>query len=107
MYKIAVKTDSLVTPGINACQGCALELIMRNVLDVLGRDTVLIIPPRLFGDVLRQRDRERREGCGNPGESGELRSNCMRCGKGIQKPGEYTYKGCGLCRRRRHGGYLL
>ncbi len=45
MYKIAVKTDSLVTPGINACQGCALELIMRNVLDVLGRDTVLIIPP--------------------------------------------------------------
>ena len=45
MYKIAIKTDSLVTPGINACQGCALELIMRNVLDVLGRDTVLIIPP--------------------------------------------------------------
>lgn len=45
MYKIAAKTDSIVTPGISACQGCALELIMRNVMDVLGSDTVLIIPP--------------------------------------------------------------
>lgn len=45
MYKIVAKTDSLVTPGISACQGCALELIMRNVMDVLGSDTVLIIPP--------------------------------------------------------------
>lgn len=45
MYKIAAETDHLVTPGVSACQGCALELIMRNVLDVLGSDTVLIIPP--------------------------------------------------------------
>lgn len=45
MYKIMAKTDSLVTHGVSSCQGCALELIMRNVMDVLGSDTVLIIPP--------------------------------------------------------------
>ncbi|KUO76628.1 MAG: 2-ketoisovalerate ferredoxin oxidoreductase, partial [Clostridia bacterium BRH_c25] len=28
-----------------ACAGCGLELIMRNVLDVLGEDTIIIIPP--------------------------------------------------------------
>ncbi len=45
MYKIEHQSKGLVSHGVNTCAGCGLELIMRNVLDVVGEDTILIIPP--------------------------------------------------------------
>lgn len=45
MYDSKADAKGLVTPGISACQGCGLELIMRNVLEALGEDIVLVIPP--------------------------------------------------------------
>ncbi len=42
-YKIQPK--GAVSPGINTCQGCMIDVIFRNVLDVMGDDTVLVIPP--------------------------------------------------------------
>lgn len=44
---IEIKTESrgYVAHGVSACAGCGMELIIRNVLDVLGQDTTLIIPP--------------------------------------------------------------
>ena len=45
MYTMKVESKGLVTHGVSTCQGCALELIMRNTLDVLGDDIVLVIPP--------------------------------------------------------------
>ena len=37
--------EDLVSPGISACQGCAAELSLRNLLKCLGRKTVLVVPP--------------------------------------------------------------
>lgn len=45
MYDIIKDCDGLVAHGVSACAGCGLELIIRNVLDVLGEDTVILIPP--------------------------------------------------------------
>lgn len=45
MYKINTEAKGLVSHGVSACAGCGLELIFRNVLDVLGEDTIVVIPP--------------------------------------------------------------
>ncbi len=45
MYKIYHQSKGLVTHGVSACAGCALEIIIRNVLDVMGEDTIIAIPP--------------------------------------------------------------
>lgn len=45
MYDIQHESRGLVSHGVSACAGCGLELIIRNVLDVLGEDTIIIIPP--------------------------------------------------------------
>ena len=45
MLKMMAASKGLVTHGVSSCQGCGIELIIRNVLDVLGEDTVLVIPP--------------------------------------------------------------
>ena len=45
MYKMMAESKGLVTHGVSTCQGCGLELIMRNVMEALGEDIVLIIPP--------------------------------------------------------------
>jgi len=45
MYDIKHKSKGLVSHGVSTCAGCGLELIMRNVLEVLGEDTIIIIPP--------------------------------------------------------------
>jgi pyruvate ferredoxin oxidoreductase beta subunit len=36
---------ALVSQGISTCAGCALELGARHIMDVLGPDTVIVIPP--------------------------------------------------------------
>jgi pyruvate ferredoxin oxidoreductase beta subunit len=37
--------DTLVSHGISTCAGCSLELAARHILDVLGPNTVIVIPP--------------------------------------------------------------
>ena len=38
-------SEDMVSPGISACQGCGAELIMRRVLQVAGKNTIVAIPP--------------------------------------------------------------
>jgi pyruvate ferredoxin oxidoreductase beta subunit len=45
MYKISHESKGLVSHGVSACAGCGLELIIRNVLEVVGEDTIIVIPP--------------------------------------------------------------
>ncbi|SKC81006.1 thiamine pyrophosphate-dependent enzyme [Maledivibacter halophilus] len=45
MYDIKHKSKGLVSHGVSTCAGCGLELIIRNVLEVLGEDTIIVIPP--------------------------------------------------------------
>lgn len=45
MYDIQHNSKGLVSHGVSTCAGCGLELIIRNTLDVLGEDTIIIIPP--------------------------------------------------------------
>lgn len=45
MFKIETSANRFIPHGVSACAGCGLELIIRNVLDVLGEDTVVVIPP--------------------------------------------------------------
>ena len=45
MYEIKNTAKGLVAHGVSTCAGCGLELIIRHILDVLGENTVIIIPP--------------------------------------------------------------
>ena len=45
MLTYTIQPKGLVSPGINTCQGCMIDVIFRNVLDILGEDTALVIPP--------------------------------------------------------------
>lgn len=45
MYKLEHESKGAVSYGINTCAGCGLEIVMRNVLSVVGDDIILIIPP--------------------------------------------------------------
>lgn len=43
--QIKTQADDFVAHGVSACAGCGMELIIRNVLGVLGEDTTIVIPP--------------------------------------------------------------
>lgn len=43
--------EDLLSPGISACVGCNVELTLRTALKVLGRNTILAIPPGCMGGV--------------------------------------------------------
>lgn len=45
MLTYNVQPKGAVSPGISTCQGCMIDVIFRNVLDVMGDDTVLVVPP--------------------------------------------------------------
>ena len=45
MFDLLTESKGLVSHGVSCCGGCGLELIMRNVMDVLGPDTTIVIPP--------------------------------------------------------------
>ena len=45
MYKLNTTSRDLVAHGISTCAGCGLELIVRRILEVLGKNTVVVIPP--------------------------------------------------------------
>ncbi|MFX1283939.1 MAG: thiamine pyrophosphate-dependent enzyme [Promethearchaeota archaeon] len=40
-----LKSKGLVSHGVSTCSGCGLELAIRKVLDVLGENIVIVIPP--------------------------------------------------------------
>ncbi len=44
-----MKKEDLLSPGISACVGCIVESSLRLALKVLGRNTVLAIPPGCMG----------------------------------------------------------
>lgn len=39
------KATSLVAHGVSTCAGCGLEIVIRKVLEVLGENTIIVIPP--------------------------------------------------------------
>ncbi len=45
MIKIEHNSKGLASHGVSACAGCGMELCIRYVLDAVGEDTILIIPP--------------------------------------------------------------
>lgn len=47
MSYIDIIRDSadMVSPGISACQGCGGELILRRVLQIAGKNTIVCVPP--------------------------------------------------------------
>ncbi len=45
MIEIKTEARGLVSHGVSACAGCGIELLIRNVLDVVGEDTIIVIPP--------------------------------------------------------------
>ena len=45
MYEMKAESKGLIAHGISICAGCPLELIYRNVLDVLGSDVTMVVPP--------------------------------------------------------------
>jgi len=42
---VRLETDTLVSHGVSTCAGCGLELAVRHILEVLGDNTVIVIPP--------------------------------------------------------------
>lgn len=45
MYEMKTTSKGFVAHGVSTCAGCGLELILRHILDVLGENTVIVIPP--------------------------------------------------------------
>jgi pyruvate ferredoxin oxidoreductase beta subunit len=45
MLTIKHEAKGLISHGVSTCAGCGLELAIRNILDVLGENTIIIIPP--------------------------------------------------------------
>lgn len=45
MFNLKTEAKGFVSHGVSACAGCGLELIIRNVLGVLGSDITIVIPP--------------------------------------------------------------
>ncbi len=45
MYEIRHQSKGIVSHGVSTCAGCALELIVRKVTEVLGENTIVVIPP--------------------------------------------------------------
>lgn len=45
MLEIRHETEGLVSKGVSACAGCGLEIVMRNVMEALDEDVIVVIPP--------------------------------------------------------------
>lgn len=72
MLTYKVQPKGRVVQGINTCQGCMIDNIFRNALDILGDDTALVVPPGCAAQF---------SGCGNeasvtvPGVQGNLENS--------------------------------
>jgi pyruvate ferredoxin oxidoreductase beta subunit len=45
MYEIKKEAKGFVAHGVSTCAGCAMEIALRKILDVLGQNTIIVIPP--------------------------------------------------------------
>lgn len=45
MYEMKHEAKGLVSHGVSTCAGCGLELVMRKVMEALGDDVIMLIPP--------------------------------------------------------------
>jgi pyruvate ferredoxin oxidoreductase beta subunit len=45
MYRLETQAAGFVAHGVSTCAGCGLELVIRVTLEVLGENTVIVIPP--------------------------------------------------------------
>ena len=92
MLEIKAPAKGLVAHGVSTCAGCGLELALRVVLDVLGKNTVIVIPPgcaALFSGYGRE------TALRIPGFQGNLASTAayaagIRAGFELQGKGEIT-----------------
>lgn len=37
--------ENLVAYGVNTCMGCGLEIVLRRAIEILGKNTIVVIPP--------------------------------------------------------------
>ena len=42
---ILKNSPDMVSPGVSACQGCGGELVLRRILQVAGKNTIVCVPP--------------------------------------------------------------
>ncbi|WP_422485382.1 thiamine pyrophosphate-dependent enzyme [Gudongella sp. DL1XJH-153] len=80
MFDLQHEAKGLVSHGNSACAGCGLELIMRKTMEVLGEDTIIIIPPgcsALFSGFGNE------SGLKIPGFQGNL-ENTAACAAGVR-----------------------
>lgn len=80
MYDIRHESKGLVSHGVSACAGCGMELIMRTAMDVVGEDTIILIPPgcsALFSGLGNE------TGLRIPGFQGNL-ENTAACAAGVR-----------------------
>ncbi len=43
--------EEIISPGISACVGCNVELTLRTIMRVLGKNTIFAVPPGCMGGV--------------------------------------------------------
>lgn len=48
---LLANSEEIISPGISACVGCNVELTLRTVMRVLGKNTIFAIPPGCMGGV--------------------------------------------------------
>lgn len=92
----------LVSKGMTTCQGCAMELIARSALEVLGPKTITMTPPSCSAIITGNGDRDR---LGHPlraDRSDEPARFCLRRVRGAEDPGQERRQRHGLRRRWRH-----
>jgi len=51
VFETLSSSEEMISPGISACVGCNVELTLRTCMRVLGKDTILAIPPGCMGGV--------------------------------------------------------
>lgn len=104
MYKIETEAKGLVSHGVNACAGCGLELVFRNVVQTLGEDTVVIIPPgcaALFSGIDNVTNMKI---AGYQCNLENTAASAAGVRAGLDAQGN-THTSTGLCRRRRYRRY--
>lgn len=51
IYAATGDREEILSPGLSACQGCAMELAARVTLKVLGKNTILAAPPGCLAGI--------------------------------------------------------
>ena len=102
MLEIRHETEGLVSKGVSACAGCGLEIVMRNVMEALDEDVIVVIPPgcsALFWSGDKSKDTR------ISGEFGEY--GCQRIWNthSFGCKGKYSHDSAVFCGRWGYGRY--